>query len=454
MRCQTLRSAFRAVIAAGLIASCQNATLNASWNDSLHPVGGTCFVHDLQWDQFHSPSRAPFATKSVIATEPDILSVAAHETDLCIAAAKQFELRMHVDAIISSIGMLTKRIADNGTNLLFNFSRSRIALVSSIENSAVELVQWIKIPNSLPLTIAQSADDLDFEGDWNCGQWCQAPQGFASRQLPLRDGPNVFVYSLNSERKSLESDLCLAESDFFQAEKAMDTISNPVSSVIPTWQVGIDPVCPEVNESSPACRWSDNYTQPSICCPLDHFACEAIAAEPCAMPSVPTGIRPPTLDAEYNDQEAALAADYLDEPTLETARTFSPWSSRNGMRFAFGDHAPRMPESQPPFATFSKEDLQTASRSSARTLGDWPCYPDFAESKPNGILLPLSYSHRMAIDFAMNAISNPVANSRVRLSKGLASPIRMLGQFLVDFAGKLDTQIEQIEMARRDINQR
>ena len=41
MRCQTIRSAFRTVLAAGLIASCQNATTFASWKDCHHPIGGT-----------------------------------------------------------------------------------------------------------------------------------------------------------------------------------------------------------------------------------------------------------------------------------------------------------------------------------------------------------------------------------------------------------------------------
>ncbi len=359
MRCHLIRSAIRAVLAAGLIASCQNATLFASWKDSLHPVGGTCFVHDL--------------------------SVAAHETNLCIAAAKQFELRMHVDAIMSSIGIRTKQFADTGTNLLFNFSRSRNALISSIENRAVELVQWIKIPDTLPIAIAQSADENDFDGDWNCGQWCQDARGSVSRQLPFRDGPNILVYMLNSESKSAESDLCQTESDLCQEVIALDTISYAAPSFIQTWQVGMDPVCPEVIESSSACRWSDCYAQPSICCPVE-IAAEAIATGTCALPSVTAGIRPPTLDAECDDRKTAIAVENLDEPMLETA--------------------------------------------------------------------PLSYSHRMAIDFAMRAISNPAVDSRIRMSKSLANPIRTLGQFLVDFAGKLDSQVEQVEMARRDINQR
>ena len=57
----------------------------------------------------------PFTTKSVIVAEQDIVSVAAQETEICLAAAKAFELRMHVDAIMASIGGRTKQFADAGT---------------------------------------------------------------------------------------------------------------------------------------------------------------------------------------------------------------------------------------------------------------------------------------------------------------------------------------------------
>jgi len=109
-------------------------------------------------------------------------------------------------------------------------------------------------------------------------------------------------------------------------------------------------------------------------------------------------IRPPTLEAEFESREAAndlkiyqygagycltglenpctaemanTALDAIDEIRDDSLHSFdgfsspwcdslnwSPWSSRIGKRFAFGDNAPRMPEAGPAIAAYSKEDLK------------------------------------------------------------------------------------------------
>ena len=462
MRCQTLRSAFRTVLAAGLIASCQNAMLFASWKDCLPPVGGSCFVHDLQWDQFRSPSCALYSSRSNATSEPEIASAATAETDLCIVAAKQFELRMHVDAVMSSAGTWTRQFANVGANLLVQFSRSRHSLASAVESQALTLVEWFKTPDLLPVTIVDSGAEDDIKCDWNCGRWDRVVESFTSNRMPLRSGGNIFVFALPIDSSSPESDIC-------SEEIAMAANFEFARSVTQTWQVGVDPVCPEVMESNLACRWSDYFAQPSICCPIDlatvENTTEAIAMQAVALPATVAAIRPPTLEAE---SEVPLAKqqwqssfvpnvvfDNSDEPTLETAQKFSPWSFKTGRRFAFGDNAPRMPEIGPPIVAYTMEDLQSASRLPARFIDELPSYPNPAERNFNDLIVPyLSYLHRVAVDFTMKSLTNPVTESRIRMSKSLATPIRTLGQFLVDFASKIESQMDQVEIARRDLNQR
>jgi hypothetical protein len=237
-------------------------------------------------------------------------------------------------------------------------------------------------------------------------------------------------------------------------------------------------------------------------------------------------IRPPTLEAELKSLEVANdlkiyqygvdycltglenqcpsdlastassatpnAADEIDEFTASSFDGFSsswcdslnwsPWSSRIGKRFAFGDHAPRMPEAGPAVAAYSKEDLESASTYTAKILGEFPngtqpleeaveCVQEQTESKEikfsskdfliarhsttNGsITLPLMDSHRLVLDYAMKIIEEPTAETTSLVSRRWAGPIRTVGLFLVDFASQIENQAEQIELARRESNQR
>jgi len=56
--------------------------------------------------------------------------------------------------------------------------------------------------------------------------------------------------------------------------------------------------------------------------------------------------------------------------------------------------------------------------------------------------------------YATNTIAKPTSEPTSRVLKNFASPIRTVGQFLVDFANQIENQVEQIEFARRENNQR
>ena len=158
-------------------------------------------------------------------------------------------------------------------------------------------------------------------------------------------------------------------------------------------------------------------------------------------------------------------------PWLSTVNT-PGWPNNHGRRFAFGDNSPRMPISPPPVSTFSKEDLLFANRFSANLTSPSSEHTEvqaeesdlgsnsnasfrsqdfltaLQKSEYGTILLPVNETQRMAIDYAVKMISEPASTSRTVVSKQVASQMRTVGQFLVDFATRIDNQVEQVEIAR------
>ncbi len=566
MRCKSIRTVFRAALAAGLLATCQNAPLSASWTDLLRSSADTCYVHDLHWENFHSASnRIERFSKSIVKTDGETRLATDHETQACVVAAKLFEFNMQVDAVMASLQSRTHQLSEVGAKLFQGYCHSRLLLVSSIKSRSLTLVDWIKIPDSLPGTVVATEKGNDFECDWDCGYYRRDTNTTVSVPPPPRDLANIFVYTLVETNESYESydsydtidtidtidsdSIDTIDSDSIGSEVLPSTLalssendSAPVDSgeshsegsldspsetvaldsdtplpIAHAWQVGVDPICTEVQMSNSSLYGSQSEL--SICCPVERTE-EAIATHTSVIPPAIEN-RPPTLEAEFETLEAAndlkvyqygggygltgietpcepdlartvpQANDQISEPTEHSfdgcdpwcdSLNWSPWSSRIGKRFAFGDNTPRMPMSGPAVAAYSKEDLEFASTFPNKLLDEFPSdarqfenaiesFQD--ETEANGprfspedflitsqhttsgsIALPLMDSNRLAFDDALNIIAQPTAESNSRLPKIFASQIRTVGQFLVDFASQIENQVEQIELARRETNQR
>ena len=478
MRCLPVRSVFRAALTAGLIASCQNATVQASWENYLPTSIGTCFVHDLHWDRFQT---TPKVIESIGRT-------ADREADMCLAAAKQFELKMQVDAIFDFVKAKTRATSQFATKAMAGLVQSQRLFVSTIKNLDWKVVEIPRTADSSPV-VSLSADDLlDFGADWNCGEWCRDRQPSESVSLPQRDTANLFVYSLTGTNDSPETNdsfdssasIDYASIDYagtaYASIDAGNLLSEPervawTSDLIVSsnpWQVGVDPICEEIQSRD---------AQHSVCCPIEN-ANEMIATalpNPVLSPDVNTEpqitFRPPQLDAEYeiNELELALAGnsdepfepydDQYSNPWLNSFRS-SPWTCQLGQRFSFGDNSPRMPKFGPAVGAFSREDLNSTETESTSlvTSGSIFSPKDFLTtlhtSMHGSILLPVSQTHRTAVDYAMQVFSRPNSESRSRATRNLADQLRTVGQFLVNFAGQIEQQAEQVDIARRENNQR
>ena len=398
MRCQSIRSVLRASLVAGLIASCQNAVLSASWKDCLHPFASTCFIHDLQWEQFNSQTiRGEDSFKSLLTSDSEILQTSEQETDLCVAAAEQFEFSMQVDAVFAALRSKSNQFSEAGAKIFQNYSRSRRMLISSIESLNLKLIEWIKVANSFPPMVVESHSNQDFECGWDCREWSRDIPHSVSNILPYRGCANVFVYSLDASTEPLDSN------------NIKGTIVASASDLSPSDSdtrharlVDLEPVCPEIPWSNP--DWRGCLEQPSICCPQE--AISAIGGETSTSQTVISN-RPPTLEAEFETLAADTPFELEEQSVFDYGNHWvdslksANWFSGVGKRFAFGDTAPRMP-----------------------------------------------------VDYAMKVISPSSIESGSQITKGVASQIRTVGQFLVDFANQIEDRIEQVEIARRDNIQR
>ena len=467
MRCLPIRSVLRAALTAGLIASCQHATVQASWKDYLPSSIGTCYVHDLHWDRFQT---TPKVSESII-------KHADQEADLCMAAAKQFELKMQVEAILESLSSKSKLAVEFATKSIVSVARSQRILVATIKSLDWKIVEVPETYDPVPVASLSADEVLELGYDWNCGEWCRAQRQSETVSLPQRDVANIFVYSLveaqdspvSSEAFETTTDYAAIDVENLLSEAERTAWASDLVLSANPWQVGVDPVCAEIQ---------DNAALHPICCPVESEN-EAIATAVPNLTPPPTELqpetqiaaRPPRLDAEFESNEATFV---LAENTSESFEQYaheygdswlnslssSPWTCQIGRRFSFGDNAPRMPKSGPAVDVFSKEDIPSLDASSTELISSRSTFSskDFLTtlhtSTYGSILLPVSQTHRTAIDYAMQLLSKPSSESRSMASRGLASQLRNVGQFLVNFASQIEQQADQVEIARRESNQR
>lgn len=448
MRCLPIRSVFRAALLAGLIGSNQYATASASWKDCMPPRNGSCFIHDLHWERFQPQ---PINPTSLVHSESQVDSAGfeAADPDLtrCLAAANQFELKQQVDAIQAAIKSRVEKFPSAANDLAISFARSKKMFFSIFENQKLQLVKAAVAPETVPVLAVVPQEEHSYDQDWNCGDWCQSYTRPAIDSMPSREVANLFIYTLETSVATSGESICpdavakqanseivdscaMAYSEYFADNLLTEAEIRQWNSAIATefshpWQVGVDPVCPEVQSTDIANLSSSTVETQSVCCPVEN-ALEAIgtvanAAAPqgdvddssiskanmnIASTMVEThsvadlALRPPMLEAEIeimdsnpaiefqgqrpvhclisdfdagvyrSDNEIDMVGDYdYSHSWLSSVRSPS-WPNGQGKRFAFGDHSPRMPIATPPVAAFSKEDLEFANRFSADLLGN------------------------------------------------------------------------------------
>ena len=267
MRFPLIRSVLRTAIAVGVISSYQSSSLASCWNELLRPNAGVCYIYDLQSDEFAGSSLSKqevdsiaTAIQSVVnADQPcngfDLCSSESNGVDSsesafepvdtsrtdwddCIAAAKRYEMRSNFDAAWAQIGSQASSLINQRDRLFSAYGQARTLFTSFARNSSIQLVELIRINESLPVAgittdpITESLTDttVSIESDWNCNDWNQphdqphdqVPCLEASGVFPVRGHANIFVFCHHG--------------------------SEPVDN---TWQGEIDAVSPEIDTVSP-----------------------------------------------------------------------------------------------------------------------------------------------------------------------------------------------------------
>ena len=263
MRFPLIRSVLRTAIAVGVISSYQSSSLASCWNELLRPNAGVCYIYDLQSDEFAGSSLSKqevdsiaTAIQSVVnadqpcngfdlcssesngvdSSESAVEPVDTSRTDWddCIAAAKRYEMRSNFDAAWAQINSQASSLINQRDRLFSVYGQARTVFASFARNSSIQLVELIRINESLPVSgiatdpIAESLTDtiVSIESDWNCNDGDQphdqVPCLEASGVFPVRGHANIFVFCHHG--------------------------SEPVDN---TWQGEIDTVSPEIDTVSP-----------------------------------------------------------------------------------------------------------------------------------------------------------------------------------------------------------
>jgi hypothetical protein len=497
MRCQTIRSVFRGLLTVGLLASPPSGLLHASWKDRMPPVLGSCFIHDLHWDDSRPVSMKSKPIQSAVEI------AASEEHQQCLAASEQFEFRQKIQAVAAALQKLPKQFSLTGARLFLVGLKSRNLIVSSIQQTPLQLVQWIRIPDALPVTTLASEEHFDFDEEWNCGDWSSKSPTEVAVRLPQRKGGNVFVYAIETNVDQHASIACT------DSQLESDALCNPLPEPLApnAWQVGIDPAVTELDKGNSMLSWRDSVMLPSVCCPIDcdQEACSigtlivTTSLESCPSStkssasfqetSIQDHQRSVELDSKKQVTEPELTVDHRLLSTQLTEEVFtSPyaseeeyertshlvadeatgWGDSTGVcnwigqfskKFSLSQFAPSGTEPSRPTGTFSLEDIfsipetgpqdSEAERNTIGNVSDWVDEPSIA-SIPADESIPSTIADCPAqvevAEASPKARTEHPQSSQV--SKYLATRIRTLGTLLLDFATQLDQHSEQIEIAR------
>ena len=446
MRFPLIRSVLRTAIAVGVISSYQSSSLASCWNELLRPNAGVCYIYDLQSDEFAGSSLSKqevdsiaTAIQSVVnadqpcngfdlcssesngvdSSESAVEPVDTSRTDWddCIAAAKRYEMRSNFDAAWAQIGSQASSLINQRDRLFSAYGQARTLFTSFARNSSIQLVELIRINESLPVAgittdpITESLTDttVSIESDWNCNDWNQphdqphdqvhdqVPCFDASGVFPVRGHANIFVFchhgsepvdntwqgeidtvSPEIDAVSPEIDTVSPEIDAVSPEidavsPEIDAVSPelapvcpelaPVSPELAPVSPELAPVCPELARSNNACHWADLFEQPRICCPLDTQKQDEPVADSSVsdIPVTADPIRPPTLQSDGEQIDPPI-----DELSYDLA-TSQPvhWNLWSGQRSFGGGYRAAWLEPASPIGMFSREDLQYATKFSS-----------------------------------------------------------------------------------------
>jgi hypothetical protein len=355
MRSLYLRSILRTAIALGVVSASVSGAQAGAWRGPMNPHAGICFIHDLDWEQLQINNRA-----------------AAQERE----DVKLF--RQQVSIVFESLQTNAVFWKSRATNALVPIVRTVHSAKASIAASGLQLVDWLRIPDVLPVAVLAESPALDSAGasdaidysvasscthvdcefandaayDWNCNEWDVSTRFPSSGVFPQRDRANIYVYTFSN---------------------------NPISTVN-RWQTGIDPVCPEINTCN------SNYkpdAQTRVSCPIEQSMLEdAIAI---VHPALETKSLPPTLEAEQpmvmvsSVDESKWPIDYFAQVMdYDSAWNLRPWLDKGPLRRHWSQEdvnpvsgqssltmlqtVERQPEKTTPISSYSRQDLAYANR--------------------------------------------------------------------------------------------
>jgi len=449
MRFPLIRSVLRTAIAVGVISSYQSSSLASCWNELLRPNAGVCYIYDLQSDEFAGSSLSKqevdsiaTAIQSVVnadqpcngfdlcssesngvdSSESAVEPVDTSRTDWddCIAAAKRYEMRSNFDAAWAQIGSQASSLINQRDRLFSAYGQARTLFTSFARNSSIQLVELIRINESLPVAgittdpITESLTDttVSIESDWNCNDWNQphdqphdqVPCFDASGVFPVRGHANIFVFchhgsepvdntwqgeidavspeidSVSPEIDSVSPELDAVSPELDAVSPEIDAVSPELAPVCPEQAPvcpelapvcpelapvcpELAPVCPELDRSNNACHWADLFEQPRICCPLDTQKQDEPVADSSVsdIPVTADPIRPPTLQSDGEQIDPPI-----DELSYDLA-TSQPvhWNLWSGQRSFGGGYRAAWLEPASPIGMFSREDLQYATKFSS-----------------------------------------------------------------------------------------
>jgi hypothetical protein len=298
MRFPLIRSVLRTAIAVGVISSYQSSSLASCWNELLRPNAGVCYIYDLQSDEFAGSSLSKqevdsiaTAIQSVVnadqpcngfdlcssesngvdSSESAVEPVDTSRTDWddCIAAAKRYEMRSNFDAAWAQIGSQASSLINQRDRLFSAYGQARTLFTSFARNSSIQLVELIRINESLPVAgittdpITESLTDttVSIESDWNCNDWNQPHdqvQGFdASGVFPVRGHANIFVFCHHGSEpvdNTWQGEIDAVSPEIDAVSPEIDTLSPELDTVSPeldTLSPELDTISPEIDAVSP-----------------------------------------------------------------------------------------------------------------------------------------------------------------------------------------------------------
>lgn len=316
MRYPLIRSFLRTAIAVGVVASYQSSLFAWSWRELLQPHAGVCILHDLYSDQNNGASQSQPETEiiansklsrvnaEVSVQDFDICGMESIENDSyasriqnekCIEAAKEFEFRSQLIAAWAEIESGSSLLMAQSKRLYSVFGQSSNTLLSLMKSNSLKLVEWIQIPEMRSVTVLQTeqiaeANDA-FESEWNCTAWEHIVAAEETANLPVRDRANIYVFTFHTS----DADACTEVATMLGQTEQVGTEKNSEN----TWQVGVDPVCPEIHLSNNAFHWSDLCEQPMVCCPFDGRSYVDAIADSKAV-CIEDAILPPTLESDFD----------------------------------------------------------------------------------------------------------------------------------------------------------